>query len=119
MARATKVRSRRQINAGEEARAEAAETVLAQRRLDKVTKFRASRAPSAGRSAGSLKPTSGPPIVSVEQASVDLKGGGSPHAPAKRRQSCSTKGRPGGLHGAAVLFFRGLFISFGAGLIWR
>jgi hypothetical protein len=108
------------LNAGVEARAErsTAEIVLAQRRLDTVTKSRAAECAKRGPLCRKLEADEQAAIASLEQARVDVKAEADPQATALGISSA----RLGVVQAGALVvlcLFSGLFISFGAGLIWR
>jgi hypothetical protein len=108
------------LNAGIEARGErqTAETVLAQRRLDTITRSRQAECARRGPRCRALEAEEQAAIASLEQARVDVKEDANP-------QAAALGVSPNGLHVVqaaslvALCLFSGLFISFGAGLIWR
>jgi hypothetical protein len=107
------------LNAGVEARAERStgETMLAQRRLDTLTKSRAAECAKRGPLCRKLEAEEQAAIESLEQARVDVKAEADPQAAALG----ITSGRLHAIQAGsmvALCLFSGLFISFGAGLIW-
>jgi hypothetical protein len=114
------VGSRTNLNAGVDARAErsTAEIVLAQRRLDTVTKSRAAECVMRGPLCRKLEAEEQAAIASLEQARVDVKAEADPQAAALGISSARLRVVQAGAM-VALCLFSGLFISFGTGLIWR
>jgi hypothetical protein len=108
------------LNAGVDARAErsTAEIVLAQHRLDTVTKSRAGECAKRGPLCRKLEAEELAAIASLEQARVDVKAEADPQAAALGISSARLRVVQAGAL-VALCLFSGLFISFGAGLIWR
>ena len=108
------------LNAGVEARAErsTAEIVLAQRRLDTVTKSRAAECAKRGPFCRKLEAEERDALAALEQARVDVKADADPQAAALGISSARLRVVQAGAL-VALCLFSGLFISFGAGLIWR
>jgi hypothetical protein len=107
------------LNAGVDARAErsTAEIVLAQRRLDTVTTSRAAECAKRGERCRKLEAEERDAIAALERLQANVKSDADP-------QAAAIGVSPARLHaiqaGSMVLLclFSGLFISFGAGLIW-
>ena len=108
------------LNAGVEARAErpTAETVLAQRRLDTVTKSRLAECAKRGPLCRSLEAQEQAAIAELERLHADVKTDADPQAAALGVSSARLHVIQAGSM-VALCLFSGLFISFGAGLIWR
>jgi hypothetical protein len=108
------------LNAGVEARAQrqTAEIVLAQRRLDTGTKSRAAECAVRGPLCRKLEAEEQAAIASLEQARADVKAEADPQAAALGISSAGLRVVQAGAL-VALCLFSGLFISFGAGLIWR
>jgi hypothetical protein len=108
------------LNAGVDARAERStvEIVLAQRRLDTVTKSRAAECVKRGPLCRKLEAEEQAAIASLEQARVDVRQDADPQAAALGISSARLRIVQAGAL-VALCLFSGLFISFGAGLIWR
>jgi hypothetical protein len=96
------------INSGMEARAErqTADIVLAERKLDTLSKSRADECRKRG-----------PECASLDKARVEVKASADPQAAALGISSATLHLVQGGAM-VALCLFSGLFISFGAGLIW-
>jgi hypothetical protein len=107
------------LNAGVDARAErsTAEIALAQRRLDTVTTSRAAECAKRGERCRKLEAEERDAIASLEQARVDAKAEADPQAAALGISSARLHVVQAGAM-VALCLFSGLFISFGAGLIW-
>jgi hypothetical protein len=108
------------LNAGVEARAErqTAETVLAQRRLDTVTKSRAAECARRGPLCRNLEAQEQAAIAELERLQAGVKADADPQAQALGMTSARLHVVQAGAM-VALCLFSGLFISFGAGLIWR
>jgi hypothetical protein len=108
------------LTAGTEARAErqTTDTILAQRKLDTTTRSRQAECAKRGPRCSALEAEEQAAIASLEQARVDVKADADP-------QAAALGVSPNRLHVVqaaslvALCVFSGLFISFGAGLIWR
>jgi hypothetical protein len=108
------------LNAGVEARAErqTAEIVLAQRRLDTVTSSRAAECAKRGPKCRDLEAQERDAIAALERARADVKLDADPQAQALGITAARLHVIQGGSM-VTLCLFSGLFISFGAGLIWR
>src|SRR5262249_28658514 len=108
------------LAAGTEARAErsTAEIVLAQRRLDTVTKSRAAECAKRGPLCRKLEAEEQDAIAMLGRARSDLRQDAAPRAGALGISSGRLRVVQAGAL-VALCLFSGLFISFGAGLIWR
>jgi hypothetical protein len=107
------------LNAGVDARAErsTAEIVLAQRRLDTVTKSRAAECAKRGPLCRKLEAEERNAIAALERLQANVKSDADPQAAALGISSARLRVVQAGAL-VALCLFSGLFISFGAGLIW-
>jgi len=107
------------LNAGVEARAErsTAETTLAQRRLDTVTKSRLAECARRGDRCRKLEAEEQDAIAALGQAQASVRVEADPQAAALGISTTHLHLVQAGSM-VALCLFSGLFISFGAGLIW-
>jgi Flp pilus assembly protein TadB len=107
------------LNAGVDARAErsTAEIVLAQRRLDTVTTSRAAECARRGERCRKLEAEERDAIAALERLQANVKSDADPQAAALGISSARLRVVQAGAL-VALCLFSGLFISFGAGLIW-
>jgi hypothetical protein len=108
------------LNAGVEARGErsTAEMTLAQRRLDTVSKAREAECKKRGERCRALEGEERAAIASLSAAQAMVKAEADPQAAALGISSARLHTVQAGSM-VALCLFSGLFISFGAGLIWR
>jgi hypothetical protein len=92
--------------------------MLAQRRLDTVTSSRQAECTKRGPLCRKLEAEEQDAIASLEQTRVDVKAEADPQAAALGISSARLRVVQAGSI-VALCLFSGLFISFGAGLIWR
>jgi hypothetical protein len=107
------------INSGVEARAErqTSDVILAERRLDTLTKSRADECRRRGPECRRLEREEQDAIASLDKARAEVKAGADPQAAALGISSTNLHLVQAGAM-VALCLFSGLFISFGAGLIW-
>jgi hypothetical protein len=107
------------INSGIEARAErqTANVVLAERKLDTLTKSRVDECHRRGPECRRVEREEYDAIVALAKARADVKASADPQAAALGISSATLHLVQGGAM-VALCLFSGLFISFGAGLIW-
>jgi hypothetical protein len=91
---------------------------LAQRRLDTVTKSRAAECARRGPLCRKLEADEQDAIAALERLAADVKAEADPQAAALGMSSARLHVVQAGSM-VALCLFSGLFISFGAGLIWR
>jgi hypothetical protein len=108
------------LNAGVEARTErsTAEIALAQRRLDTITKSRTEECKRRGDRCRKLEGEEQGVIAELERLRADVKAEADPQAAALGITSARLHAIQAGSM-VALCLFSGLFISFGAGLIWH
>jgi hypothetical protein len=108
------------LNAGTEARAErqTAEAVLAERKLDTITKSRHAECAKRGPRCRDLEAQEQAAIAALERLQANVKSEADPQAAALGISSARLRVVQAGAL-VALCLFSGLFISFGAGLIWR
>jgi hypothetical protein len=107
------------ITSGIEARAErqTADVVLAERKLDTLSKSRADECRKRGPECRRLEREEQDAIASLDKARADVKASADPEAAALGVSPATLHLIQGGAM-VALCLFSGLFISFGAGLIW-
>jgi hypothetical protein len=108
------------LAAGTQARGErsTADTTLARRRLDTVTKSRQAECTRRGPLCRNLEAQEQAAIAELERLQADVKADADPQAAALGISSTRLHVLQAGSM-VALCLFSGLFISFGAGLIWR
>jgi hypothetical protein len=108
------------LSAGVEARAErsTAETILAQRRLDTVSKAREAECKKRGERCRALEGEERAAIASLSAAQATVKAEADPQAAALGISSARLHTVQAGSM-VALCLFSGLFISFGMGLVFR
>jgi hypothetical protein len=108
------------LNAGVEARAQrqTAAIVLARHRLDTITRSRQAECIKRGPLCRNLEAQEQAAIAELERLQADVKAGADPQAAAHGISSAQLHVIQAGSM-VALCLFSGVFISFGAGLIWR
>jgi hypothetical protein len=108
------------LAAGTQARGErsTADTTLARRRLDTITKSRRAECTRRGPLCRNLEAQEQAAIAELERLQADVKANADPQAAALGISSTRLHVLQAGAM-VALCLFSGLFISFGAGLIWR